>query len=205
MLTLTKTFDGELFACGLCLFLICCLQIAVVLPHHIHVSALCVVAIVVCVNKALRYNDVIMGAMASQITSLTIVNSIVYSDADKKKHQSSASLALCGEFTGDPWIPRTNGQLRGKCFHLMTSSWRFPSHLLPLSLHSTSRQMYWRATFETSWRIYASLKLTIIGSVNGLLMCMPGTGKVRMQQALACVQCCGTLFKLLRPRLDADP
>ena len=30
---------------------------------------------------------------------------------------------LCGEFTGDRWIPRTNGQSRGKCFHLMTSSW----------------------------------------------------------------------------------
>ena len=30
---------------------------------------------------------------------------------------------LCGEFTGDRWIPRTNGQLHGKCFHLMTSSW----------------------------------------------------------------------------------
>ena len=30
---------------------------------------------------------------------------------------------LCGEFTGDRWIPRTNGQWRGKCFHLMTSSW----------------------------------------------------------------------------------
>ena len=30
---------------------------------------------------------------------------------------------LSGEFTGDLWIPRTKGQLRGKCFHLMTSSW----------------------------------------------------------------------------------
>ena len=30
---------------------------------------------------------------------------------------------LCGEFTGDRWIPRTNGQFCGKCFHLMTSSW----------------------------------------------------------------------------------
>ena len=29
---------------------------------------------------------------------------------------------LCGEFTVDRWIPRTNGQQRGKCFHLMTSS-----------------------------------------------------------------------------------
>ena len=30
---------------------------------------------------------------------------------------------LCGEFTVDRWIPHTNGQLRRKCFHLMTSSW----------------------------------------------------------------------------------
>ena len=30
--------------------------------------------------------------------------------------------SLFGEFTGDRWIPRTNGQWRGKCFHLMTSS-----------------------------------------------------------------------------------
>ena len=68
------------------------------------------------------YGDVIMGAIASQITSLTIVYSTVYSDADQGKNQSSASLALCGEFTGDRWIPRTNGQWRRKCFHLMTSS-----------------------------------------------------------------------------------
>ena len=35
-----------------------------------------------------------MGAMASQITSLTIVYSIAYSGADQRKHQSSASLAF---------------------------------------------------------------------------------------------------------------
>ena len=29
---------------------------------------------------------------------------------------------LCGEFTSHWWIPRTKGQWRGKCFHLMTSS-----------------------------------------------------------------------------------
>ena len=37
-------------------------------------------------------NDVIMSATASQITSLTIVNSTVYSD--ESEHQSSASLAF---------------------------------------------------------------------------------------------------------------
>ena len=41
-----------------------------------------------------HYDDVIMGAMASQITSLTIVYSTVYSGADQRKHQSSASLAF---------------------------------------------------------------------------------------------------------------
>ena len=44
-------------------------------------------------NIFLHYNDVIMGAMASQITSLTIVYSAVYSGADQRKHQSSVSLA----------------------------------------------------------------------------------------------------------------
>ena len=34
-----------------------------------------------------------MGVMASQITSLTIVYPTVYSGADQRKHQSSASLA----------------------------------------------------------------------------------------------------------------
>ena len=43
---------------------------------------------------SLHYSDVIMGAMASQITSLTTVYSTVYSGADQRKHQSSASLAF---------------------------------------------------------------------------------------------------------------
>ena len=37
-----------------------------------------------------------MGAMASQITSLTIVHLDVYSGAGQRKHQSSASLAFVG-------------------------------------------------------------------------------------------------------------
>ena len=41
-----------------------------------------------------HYIDVIVGAMASQITSLTVVYSTVYSGADQRKHQSSASLAF---------------------------------------------------------------------------------------------------------------
>ena len=42
----------------------------------------------------IHYNDVIMGAIASQITSLMTVYSTVYSDADQRKHQSPASLSF---------------------------------------------------------------------------------------------------------------
>ena len=41
-----------------------------------------------------HYDDVIMDAIASQITNRTIVYSNVYSGADQSKHQSSASLAF---------------------------------------------------------------------------------------------------------------
>ena len=45
-----------------------------------------------------HYNEVIMSMMASQITGLTIVCSTVYSGADQRKHQSSASLAFVQGF-----------------------------------------------------------------------------------------------------------
>ena len=41
-----------------------------------------------------HYNDIIMGAIASQITSITIVYSAVNSGANQRKHRSSASLAF---------------------------------------------------------------------------------------------------------------
>ena len=62
--------------------------------------------------EMLHYTDVIMTTMASQITSLTVVYSTVYSDADQRKHQRSASLAFVRGIHRDRW----------KCFHLMTSS-----------------------------------------------------------------------------------
>ena len=61
-------------------------------------------------NENVHYNDVIMSAMASQITSLTIVYSTVYSGADQRNFKAPRHWPSCGEFTGDQWIPRTNGQ-----------------------------------------------------------------------------------------------
>ena len=46
-------------------------------------------------NNNNHYDDVIMSTIASQITSLTIVYSTIYSGADQSKHQSPASLAFC--------------------------------------------------------------------------------------------------------------
>ena len=57
-----------------------------------------------------HHNDVIMSAMASQITSLTIVYSTVYPAADQSKHQSSTSLASARGIHRWPVNSRTKGQ-----------------------------------------------------------------------------------------------
>ena len=101
--------------------------------HHHHdvrdfVIAMVILGNTVCSTQYMKrshYNDVIMTTIVFQITSLTVVYSTVYSDADQRKHQSSASLAFVWGTHRDQWIPRTKGQLRGKCSHLMTSSWIF--------------------------------------------------------------------------------
>ena len=53
-------------------------------------------------NKISHYNDVKMSKMASQITSLTIVYSTVYSGVDRWKNQRSASLAFARAIRGWP-------------------------------------------------------------------------------------------------------
>ena len=57
---------------------------------------------VIIIHAAIHYSDVIMSAIASQITSLAIFYSTVQSGADERKHQSSASLA---SVRGIHWWP----------------------------------------------------------------------------------------------------
>ena len=60
---------------------------------------------------------------------------------DQRKHQS---WPLWGELTGDQWIPRTKGQWRGKCFHLMTPKWiasRIPSLTIDQRKHQSSASL----------------------------------------------------------------
>ena len=73
--------------------------------------------------ECFHYDDVIMSAIVSQITSLTLVYLTFIRAQIKVNIKAPCHWPLCGEFTGDRWIPRTKGQLRGKCFHMMTSSW----------------------------------------------------------------------------------
>ena len=54
-----------------------------------------------------HYNDVIMSAVASQITSLTIVYSTVYS---RRRSKKTSKLSATGFCEGNRWIPRTKGQ-----------------------------------------------------------------------------------------------
>ena len=61
----------------------------------------------------------------------------------KENIKAPSHWPLCGEFTGDRWIPRTKGQLCGKRFHLMTSSWLVKGYLGTTSsmLHVFLRQL----------------------------------------------------------------
>ena len=91
-----------------------------------------------------------MSAMASQITSLKIVYSNVYSGADQRKHQSSASLALVRGIHGSPVNSPHKGPVTRKNFHFMTSSWslltwsmdfQWISNVFPALISSTIQAM----------------------------------------------------------------
>ena len=58
----------------------------------------------------LYHYDVIMSAMASQITSVSILCSTVCSGADKKNTKASRHWPLWGKSTGDRWISLTKCQ-----------------------------------------------------------------------------------------------
>ena len=74
-----------------------------------------------------HYNDVIMSAMMSQITSLKIVYSAVYSGADQRKHQSSASLAFVWGLPRWPGNSPHKGPVTRKMFPFddVIMSWRY--------------------------------------------------------------------------------
>ena len=69
----------------------------------------------------------------------------------RRRSKKTPKLRFTG-FTGDRWIPRTNGHLRGKCFHLMTSSCPPPNTRRFRSLLCFAVVWYW-STSSISFRI----------------------------------------------------
>ena len=93
-------------------------------------------------NRFDHYNDVIMGAMASQIIRLTIVYSTVYSGADQRKHQSFASLAfepVTGEFPAQIASNAENVSIWWRHHDSQTPTWGW---LLGRPYHTTQSPYY---------------------------------------------------------------
>ena len=86
------------------------------------------------------YSDVKMGAMASQITGVSMVCSTVYSGADQRKYQSSASLAFVREIHRWP----VNSPHKGPVTRKISIWWRHHdipwSHHLLMDAHYSTRE-----------------------------------------------------------------
>ena len=81
-----------------------------------------------------HYNDVIMGSIASQITSLTFIYSSVYSGADQRKHQNSTSLAFVRGIHRSPVNSPHKGPVTRQMFPfdgviMLTGTWGLFCHL----------------------------------------------------------------------------
>ena len=90
-----------------------------------------------------HYSGVMMGAMASQITSITTVYS--NSGADQRKHQSSASLALVWEFTGQQ----------------VNSPHKWPVTSKKVYIRCRHHHNFWMRTF-----VYISFEVSFIGMMH---------------------------------------
>ena len=84
-----------------------------------------------------------MGTMVSQITSITIVYSTVYSDADQRKHQSSTSLAFVWGIHRGPVNSPHKWPVTRKMFPFddVIMIWRISHSLARLKFHQ-QRQLH---------------------------------------------------------------
>ena len=88
-----------------------------------------------------HYSDVIMSAIGSQITGVSIVCSTVCSSADQRKHKS---WRLWGGFTGVRWIPLTKSVTRKRfSFDDVITTWIFWGSLMAEVSLMTSALRWW--------------------------------------------------------------
>ena len=117
----------------------------------------------------MHYSDIIMGAMASQITSLAIVKSTLYLGVDQRKHQSFASLKFVRVIHRSPVNSPHEGPARRKMFpfdDVIMSGWYhqtvFPACVTPLTSFTVESEIsdftFCRRTVFVAllWLIYLS-------------------------------------------------
>ena len=83
---------------------------------HVHTLLIDRISLSAFPDQKFHYRDVIMSAMASQITSFWIVYSTLLSGADQRKHQCSASLAFMRGIHQWPVNSSHNGPVTWKMF-----------------------------------------------------------------------------------------
>ena len=102
----------------------------------------------------IHYDDVIMGAMASLVTSLTIVYSTVYSGAYQRKHQSSASLAFVwGNHRGPVNSPHK--------WPVTRKMFPFDDVIMTFTLESRWPYNFYAISFWTHWPPRVTHKTTV--------------------------------------------
>ena len=105
------------------------------------------------VNETTHYSDVIMSAMASQITGVSIVYYLsVCSGADQRKHQSSTSLAFVRGIHRWPVNSPCKGPVTPKMFPFGDAIMEVSSFTVPCWPHhlQQERQGRW-CIFDTGW------------------------------------------------------
>ena len=103
-----------------------------------------------------HYSDVIMGAMASQITSLMIIYSTIYSGTDQRKHQISVSLAFVRGIHRWPVNSPHKGPVMWKMFPfddiIMNERWHY-SVMPPLIGQAHTQIDRWKSYLRSTFTV----------------------------------------------------
>ena len=115
----------------------------------------------------MHYNDVIMGAITSHITSLNIVYSTVYSGADQRKNQHPASLAFAWGIHRGLVNSLRKRPVTRKCLHLMMSSWR--DHVMAREIAAQMDRGWFPLILTPTYIIYDGLVQDCSNSISNAL------------------------------------
>ena len=111
------------------------------------------------ITLPINYCDVIMGAAASQITSLTIVYSTVYSDADQRNYQSSASLPFVQGIHREPLKSPHKGPVTREMFSfddVIMIFQEFASKDIQIAINDNGLVLAWHP-FTRRWTVHQQI------------------------------------------------